>query len=313
LVSIIIPAYNYGRFILETLESVRSQTFTDFECLVIDNGSTDNTKDVIAEILTDKRFKYFYQENKGVSAARNRGLREAKGKYIQFLDADDLIQDQKLEQSVNFMESNPSTHLVYSDMRYFKDGNSKELFMNYNCNREDQRPWMKYVSGSGKEMMELFLKGNNMVISSPVFRAELTGEIGYMDESIGHNEDWDFWLRMTLAGKEFHFLNAPGSMTLIRIHKSSASLNVFKMQVGGLLVLMKNSEAIVKSGLKSLLDRRIIDHKQGIKNSLLQSDNKIFSERITYLKEKSLFNLFFSNDSQNVWLSKLKLRFKSIS
>jgi glycosyltransferase involved in cell wall biosynthesis len=313
LVSIIIPAYNYGRFILETLESVRSQTFTDFECLVIDNGSTDNTKEIIGEILTDKRFKYFYQENKGVSAARNRGLREAKGKYVQFLDADDLIQRQKLEQSVNFLESNSSTHLVYSDMRYFRDGKSEELYMNYNCSREDQRPWMKYVSGSGKEMMQLFLKGNNMVISSPVFRAELTGEIGYMDESIGHNEDWDFWLRIVLAGKEFHFLDAPGSMTLVRIHKSSASLNVFKMQVGGLLVLMKNSEAIVKSGLKSLLDQRVIDHKQGIKNSLLQSDNKTFSERIAYLKEKNLFNLFFNNDSQNVWLSKLKLRFKRIS
>jgi glycosyltransferase involved in cell wall biosynthesis len=297
---------------METLESVRSQTYPDFECLIIDNGSTDNTKQIIQSVLPDSRFKYFYQENKGVSAARNRGLREAKGKYILFLDADDLIQKQKLEHSVKCLESNPATHLVYSDMRYFKDG-SEQLFMNYNCSKDDQRPWMKYLSGSGREMTELFLKGNNMVISSPVFREELVKEVGFLDESIGHNEDWDFWFRIVLAGKQFHFLDATDSMTLIRIHKSSASLNVFKMQVGGLLVLMKNSEAIITWGLKNLLDQRIKDHKLGIKNSLLQSDSNTFRDRITYLKEKNLFNLFFNSESQNSWFAKLSLRFKSIS
>jgi hypothetical protein len=85
------------------------------------------------------------------------------------------------------------------------------------------------------------------------------------------------------------------------------------MQVGGLLVLMKNSEAIVKWELKDLLNQRINDHKLGIKNSLLQSNSEIFKERIAYLKEKNLFNLFFSNETQSPWLAKLSLRFRSIA
>src|SRR5687767_13185831 len=128
MVSVIIPTYNYARFIGETLQSVKDQAEQDFECLVVDNGSTDNTGEVVQNFLADPRFRYIKQQNLGVSGGRNRGLQEAKRKYIQFLDADDLIEKNKLKVAVAYLEAKPEVQLVYSDMRYFKSENPAEHF-----------------------------------------------------------------------------------------------------------------------------------------------------------------------------------------
>src|SRR5690606_40203485 len=97
LVSIIVPCYNYGHYLLETLNSVKSQIFKDWECIIIDDGSTDPTAEVAREATRiDRRFRYYYQENKGLAAARNSGILRSRGEFIQFLDADDFISPNKL-------------------------------------------------------------------------------------------------------------------------------------------------------------------------------------------------------------------------
>src|SRR5215831_15925290 len=103
LVSVIVPAYNYGSLIGETLDSLRNQTYNNWECWVIDDGSTDNTSEVVRVYCkSDPRIKYLPQMNSGPSVARNNGIRHSRGSYLQFLDADDLLEKRKIEHHVRF-------------------------------------------------------------------------------------------------------------------------------------------------------------------------------------------------------------------
>lgn len=114
-VSIISPSYNTGEFISETIESVLSQTYCDWELLIVDDCSTDNTDEIVRRFLRDERIKYFKNEkNSGAAASRNWALREAKGKWIAFLDSDDLWKPEKLEKQVAFMEKN-DYHFSYTN------------------------------------------------------------------------------------------------------------------------------------------------------------------------------------------------------
>ncbi|MBQ7931688.1 MAG: glycosyltransferase family 2 protein [Clostridia bacterium] len=115
LVSIIMPSYNTGRFIRETVESVLAQTYTDWELLIVDDCSTDNTDEVIREYFSDPRIRYIKnEENSGAAVSRNRALREARGKWIAFLDSDDLWEPEKLEKQIRFMQEN-GYHFSYTN------------------------------------------------------------------------------------------------------------------------------------------------------------------------------------------------------
>lgn len=114
IVSIIVPCYNKAQYLSETLDSVMYQTFQDWECIIINDGSEDET-DIVAKKYTsiDKRFKYIYQSNQGVSAARNNGIKSSIGKYILPLDADDTIDRTYIEKAICYFEHHPETKLVY--------------------------------------------------------------------------------------------------------------------------------------------------------------------------------------------------------
>ncbi|MCD9575270.1 glycosyltransferase family 2 protein [Flavobacterium soyae] len=120
LVSIIVPCYNQSQYLTEALDSIYNQTFTNWECLIIDDGSTDNTAEV-AKCFVDKdsRFAYFFKENGGVSSTRNLGLENANGQYIQFLDCDDVLDSRKLELSIKELELNKKIQIVISNFRMF--------------------------------------------------------------------------------------------------------------------------------------------------------------------------------------------------
>ena len=115
LVSIIMPSYNTGRFIKETIESVLAQTYTDWELIIVDDCSTDNTDEVVGEFLSDVRIRYVKNDaNSGAAVSRNRALREARGKWIAFLDSDDLWEPKKLEKQITFMKEN-GYHFSYTN------------------------------------------------------------------------------------------------------------------------------------------------------------------------------------------------------
>src|SRR5882724_2373758 len=122
LISVIIPAYNYAAYIEETLRSVAQQKYSDFECIVIDDGSKDDTRVRVESFCErDNRFHYYYQNNQGLSAARNAGLRNAKGTYIAFLDADDLWTEAKLSNQMSVLKEK-NCQVVFSNCSSFKDG-----------------------------------------------------------------------------------------------------------------------------------------------------------------------------------------------
>lgn len=121
-VSVVIPTYNRGYIVREAIESVLAQTFGDFEVIVVDDGSADDTAEKIAAIR-DSRVRYIRQSNAGVSAARNRGVAEARGEIISFLDSDDLWKPEKLTHEVRFLEEHPEVPAVFGDIEVrFRDG-----------------------------------------------------------------------------------------------------------------------------------------------------------------------------------------------
>lgn len=227
LVSIIIPCYNYGWLISETLDSVLAQTYSKWECIVVDDGSTDTTRSVVeAYQHRDKRFRYLHQPNKGISGARNHGLREAKGKYYQFLDADDLLAPQKLETQVATLDTSPEVDLVYGDVRYFRHGNATIFSRSFNMQDE---PWMSKIQGKGLTVVNRLIVQNEMVMSAPLLRNELVRKVGYFSERMHCMEDWDFWMRCAIAGAYFQYQGTPNTWSLVRIHPTSTSQNNDRM------------------------------------------------------------------------------------
>lgn len=115
-ITIIIPAYNASAYLAESISSVIQQTFTSWELIIVNDGSTDNTVEIVKRFLSDNRIKLISQQNKGVSAARNAGIRAAAGKYIGFLDADDYLLENDLQRKLEVLSKNPLIDFVYSDV-----------------------------------------------------------------------------------------------------------------------------------------------------------------------------------------------------
>src|SRR5688500_6448932 len=219
LVSVVVPAFNYGRFIADTLESVRAQSYAAWECVVVDDGSTDDTTDVVARFVSaDARFRYVRQENRGLSGARNTGLRVARGRYVQLLDADDLLEPDKLRRQVAFLEAEPDVDLVYGDVWYFDSDRPHERRRSL---RPPDRAWMPCVSGRGAALVRALTAGNIMVVNAPLVRRALLARVGPFDEELPVLEDWDVWLRCALAGARFEYRGEPGTAALVRAHETS--------------------------------------------------------------------------------------------
>lgn len=179
-VSVIIPTYNRAIHIGRAVESIFTQTYQDFEIIIIDDGSTDNTKDVLFGY--HDRIKYIYQTNKGVSSARNRGIKEARGEYLAFLDSDDIWLPTKLEKQIKLFHKDPTIYLVYSYARYFDRDNNSDFI----------RP--QHISKS----FEDFLYAETVLpTSSVMLRKEAIDKVGLFDEQLPSIEDYDLWLRIS--------------------------------------------------------------------------------------------------------------------
>lgn len=221
MVSVIIATYNYGRFISEAIESLINQTYVDWECIIIDDGSTDNTKSVVDDwIKKDKRITYFSQQNAGPTSARNNGISKAKGEYILFLDADDLLQPNKLKSHIEIFESQKSVDIAYGDARYFYGDDNTQLFFSL---KEDNKPWIPKYNGNGAGLVDLILRQNMMVISSPVIRRKVFDIVGNFDPKLLKLEDWELFQRMAISNFVFHYVEAKDAFVLIRAHASSLS------------------------------------------------------------------------------------------
>lgn len=181
-VSIIIPTYNRRSMVKEAVDSVLAQDFEDFELMIVDDGSTDGTADEIKKYGGRVKFLQ-HKENRGVSASRNSGIVQAKGKYIGFLDSDDLWVKGKLRIQVTFLDENPHYPLCYTDEIWVR----KEKRVN---------PMLKHTKYSGW-ILEKCLPLCIISPSSAMMRKALFSKVGLFDEALPVCEDYDFWLRIS--------------------------------------------------------------------------------------------------------------------
>ncbi len=305
-ISIIIPCYNYAHFLPESIASLKEQSYANWECLIVDNASTDNSKQVIESFaVLDNRIKYYYQPIKGPSAARNLGIKEAKGEFVQFLDADDLLQVNKLKNGISIFNNHPDAAIVYSDMRYFAHGNKNEMFFAMSLNKKYDKPWMNYIEGKKSEMLPFILSGNIMVISSPLIKKSVLDEIGYFDETLLFHEDWEYWLRFVFADKKFILDKEKDSMTLIRVHENSHSnANLFKMMLGTLRITINYTPKIETKALR----KKFVS----LKKSSIYSLEEILYKNIynfNFIKESLLLLINTMPDKKYIkWLEYIENR-----
>lgn len=207
-VSIIIPTYNSARFLPATLESVFNQTYRDYEVLVVDDGSTDNTREVLAPYL--ERIIYIYQENSERSAARNNALSHANGDLIAFIDSDDLWQPEKLERQVAVMDAYPEVALVFCQSYYIDESGARVAF----CGN-----WIDGKKADGLVIANYYdeLMLGNVVScgsSTAVMRRRVLDQAGWFDVMLSDGEDWDVWLRLSRFGP---FAYIPEPLSFYRV------------------------------------------------------------------------------------------------
>lgn len=182
--SVIIPTYNRRSFLPIAVSSVLEQTFSDFELIVVDDGSTDNTAELFRPGLNrQKCIKYIHQPHQGVSAARNTGIRQTKGEYIAFLDSDDRFCREKLELTYDYIKNNPGYKIFHTDEVWYRSGSLLP-----------QKNYHKKPSGL---VFEQALKLCCVSPSTTVIKKEIFDDIGLFDEEFLACEDYDFWLRVT--------------------------------------------------------------------------------------------------------------------
>jgi len=226
LVSVIIPTYNSARFLTEAVGSVLAQTFRDFEILVIDDGSTDETQDVLRQYGSPVRC--IHQQNSGVAVARNRGIMESRGRYVAFLDADDTWLPDKLERQMNALSSESggagfcysAFTVVDSDLKLVRVNQSK-----------------RHASA----LEDLLLRGNVVgSICTVLCERALFDKLGGFDPGLSQCADWDMWVRMA-ERTEFTYIDEP--LVTYRHHSSMMSRNAALLEVDSLRVLEKGFAA----------------------------------------------------------------------
>lgn len=184
-ISIIIPCYNSEKYISETIDSIKNQKFNNWECIIVNDGSTDNSEKIILSMIyNDNRFRYVKQENKGPSNARNNGVKLSKAKYITFIDADDILGFEYISNGVNYMNNHEELSLYYGKVIHF-DENKEFIY----------KP-------STKEYKQI-LRHNQFHTTTIIRRCDFINCGGY-NEDLDNKEDWEFYVRFLYKDKKFY-------------------------------------------------------------------------------------------------------------
>jgi glycosyltransferase involved in cell wall biosynthesis len=220
LISIILPVYNGEKTIRETLNSVLAQTWTDFELLIVNDGSTDATLATIFE-FKDPRIQIYSYPNAGQAASRNRGISRAVGTYIAFIDADDLWTRDKLAMQFAALQNHPEAAVAYSWTDYISESG------------EFLHPG-RHITANGDVYAELIVNNCLENGSNPLIRADALAHVGGFEESLPPAEDWDLWLRLAV---KYSFVCVPAAQILYRVTVNSSSSNILKQERQCLKVL----------------------------------------------------------------------------
>lgn len=211
--TVIVPTYNRSKTVVEAIDSVLDQTFDDYELIVVDDGSTDQTAEILSQRYADSQINYVYQRNRGKAGVRNTGIKLALGEYLAFLDSDDKWKPEKLERQAAFIREHEDVDIVYGPVEVIDEANQpldaetrwfREKFQNQHRRGETyenlSHDWVLFTS--------------NFVI-----RRSLLEKVGMYDESISHLEDVDLYLRLALMGHSFYYLDE--LLTEYRVHEGN--------------------------------------------------------------------------------------------
>lgn len=212
-ISVVIPAYNASRTILETIRSVQQQTFSDFEVILINDGSTDDLLERLNAVV-DTRLKVFSYPNAGLPTARNRGIKHAKGEFITFLDADDLWAADKLELQLQALQTHPKAGVAYS-WTCFMDEQGQSYHL------------AQPIFFEGNVLADLLVRNFLASGSNPMIRTAAIASVGAFDPDLKSCEDWDYWLRLA---EQWEFVVVPKPQIYYRKSASSMSAKVERME-----------------------------------------------------------------------------------
>ena len=219
-VSVIIPTYNRAKFITEAIESVLSQNYPNMEVIVVDDGSTDNTKEVL-EPFHD-RIIYLYQQNSGPASARNLGLKNAKGELIAFNDSDDLWLPGSLSEKVEFLKNHLEVSMVFTDCYISTHGEleekslinrkiMKKIFTKI-PKKKEERNWYLFDDN----LFDYLAKKNIILIPTVITKKSCFTKLGYFDEELIIHEEYDMWMRVAKEGCKIGFIDKP--YAIVRNH-----------------------------------------------------------------------------------------------
>lgn len=282
LFSVIIPCYNVENYIARTINSVLEQTFNDFEIILVNDGSVDNTGKILDEYLKkDTRIKVIHQKNRGVSEARNTGIREAKGEYIYFLDGDDYVSTSYFEDmskiilknnleiiiSPYYIEKNNKKFLLISNIKekyYNRDFILKNLFTRKIC---------KAAIGTSLIKKEIIVKNNI-----------------FFNEKLSYSEDYHFIIRIFFKAKNFYYTNKP-YFTYVQREGSAinSKLNLKRLDTLKALIDLENNLNIENKNLKNYFYLFYAINFIGNINVLSKQKDLKKESRNLYLKELNLY------------------------
>lgn len=210
-VSVIVPVYNMERYIAETIESVLQSSYSNIEIVLVDDESTDNSAAICAGIAEkDERVRFFRQKNSGAAAARNHAIREASGKYILPVDADDLISNDYIEKAVEAFEANPEIKVVASNAVFFGEKEGSWELPDFDIQ---------------------LLARKNLIHNSSMFRKSDWEKAGGYCEDLRGREDWDFWISMLKDGAKLHKLSMVGLHYRIRKNSKRVRARKWKREI----------------------------------------------------------------------------------
>ncbi len=271
-ISVVIPTFNREHFICHAIDSVLKQSLSDCEIIVVDDGSTDNTRDVLKAY--GKRIRYFYKENEGVALARNFGMKEARGEYISWLDSDDLYYPHKNELQSAFLDKFPDIGMVYSEFSGFDDNGffSKWHLKGYHSsayrdpemsyeNIFDKKVSVTHINNQYPEfgdrniyignIFDAYFQNTMVFTNSIMFRRSLLDNIGFQNSSFGLFHDMEFVLRYCKRN-EIAFLDIPTYQ--LRFHDTQISGNFHKTDI---TTVIEKQKSLLKIGKAYGVDDRL--------------------------------------------------------
>lgn len=245
-VAVIVPAYGVAHLVGESLASLQAQTLTDWECLVIDDGAPDDVAGAVAPFLSDPRIRFLATDNRGVSGARNRAIREARAPLIALLDGDDRLRPTYLETTVSLLESNADLRLVTCNALQF-GAIARECLC---VERPADAPHPRLGT-----LAQVIDRSFNVYIGTTFRHADFDA-VGGFDETMAQSEDFDFWVRLMMLGGHAYYVDE--ALGDYRIRPGSASASIVRMILGNIKVYEKAARTLPADAPEQAVLRHMI-------------------------------------------------------